>query len=244
MSSNCRACGRRGHWKAVCPYRTESSRPTGSSTASTAPTTTAVTEDDVILASQNLPMEFMQLPEVKESAIDEDPSAKQQGRMDEVFFVMGLGNHSHKVSEGSHNDSCETNSFNSYGGNLRPSDSARERLLARITRSESPHILPTGEKTEMESGYRSHLPRTAVSSSTEITCPSDPDDMPASVLFATHSPLGVLDLGATQTLIGSEHVSELIEGFGQALAADCTDAHVKSLSGLETKGHSPVLMHR
>ena len=67
--------------------------------------------------------------------------------------------------------------------------------------------------------------------------------MPASVLFATHSPLGVLDLGATQTLIGSEHVSELIEGFGQALAADCTDAHVKSLSGSETKGHSPVLMH-
>ena len=117
MSSNGRACGRRGHWKAVCPYRTESSRPTGSSTASTAPTTTVVTEDDVILASQSLPMEFMQLPEVKESAIDEDPSAKQQGRMDEVFFVMGLGNHSHKVSEGSHNDSCETNS---YGGNLRP----------------------------------------------------------------------------------------------------------------------------
>ena len=75
MSSNCRACGRRGHWKAECPYRTGSNRSAGSSTASTAPTTTVVTEGNAGAASQSLPMEFMQLPEVNESAIDEDTNA-------------------------------------------------------------------------------------------------------------------------------------------------------------------------
>ena len=87
MSSNCRACGRRGHWKAECPYRTGSNRSVGSSAASTAPTTTLVTEGNAVAASQSLPMEFMQLPEVNESAIDEDASAMTKGRMTDIFLL-------------------------------------------------------------------------------------------------------------------------------------------------------------
>ena len=87
MSSNCRACGRRGHWKAECPYRTGSNRSVGSSAASTAPTTTVVTEGNAVAASQSLPMEFMQLPEVNESAIDEDTNAMTKGRMTDVFLL-------------------------------------------------------------------------------------------------------------------------------------------------------------
>ena len=49
-------------------------------------------------------------------------------------------------------------------------------------------------------------------SSTETPCISDTINMPAAVLFATHSSLGVLDLGANKTVIGSEYVSDLIQG--------------------------------
>lgn len=39
-----------------------------------------------------------------------------------------------------------------------------------------------------------------------------PNHTDASVLFATHSTLGVLDLGATKTVIGSAYVKELVAG--------------------------------
>ena len=170
-----------------------------------------MTEGNAVAASQSLPMEFMQLPEVNESATDEDTNAMTKGRMTDVFFVVGLGKHSHHSTQGNHNDSGRTNS---YGGNL--SLSARERLLARITRSESPCIRPKSESTESgsvdASRSQSRLPCTTVSSSTETPCMSDTINMSAAVLFATHSSLGVLDLGATKTVIGSEHVSDLIQG--------------------------------
>ncbi|CAL1144556.1 unnamed protein product [Cladocopium goreaui] len=151
MSSNCRACGRRGHWKAECPYRTGSNRSVGSSAASTAPTTTVVTEGNAVAASQSLPMEFMQLPEVNESAIDEDASAMTKGRM---------------------------------------TDSERTEL-----------------GSVEASRDQNRLSGTTVSSSTEKPGISDTVNLSAAVLFATHSSLGVLDLGATKTVIGSEHAN-------------------------------------
>lgn len=46
-----------------------------------------MTEGNAVAASQSLPMEFMQLPEVNESAIDEDASAMTKGRMTDVFLL-------------------------------------------------------------------------------------------------------------------------------------------------------------
>ena len=123
------------------------------------------------------------------------------------MFFVGLGKHSH-------HSTWDLGRTNSYGGNL--SLSARERLLARITRSESPCIRLKSERTESgsveASRSQSRLSCTTVSSSTETPCISDTINMPAAVLFATHSSLGVLDLGATKTVIGSEYVSDLIQG--------------------------------
>ncbi|CAL1168143.1 unnamed protein product [Cladocopium goreaui] len=59
LESNCRLCGRKGHWKSECPMRSQSA---SSSTAASAPVTLSVGA----LASMDevMPLEFMKLPEV------------------------------------------------------------------------------------------------------------------------------------------------------------------------------------
>ena len=52
------------------------------------------------------------------------------------------------------------------------------------------------------------------------TCQSEPP--PQCVLFATHSTYGVLDLGASKTVIGSNHVAELIGGLDEVIRSQLT----------------------
>ena len=56
MQSNCRACGRKGHWKAECPYKNASSAASTTSGMTSAPTSAAIVDDDA------LPLEFVKLP--------------------------------------------------------------------------------------------------------------------------------------------------------------------------------------
>ena len=70
MESSCRICGRRGHWKAECPDRP---RNAASSNASTAPAMTSMTEGSLTeAASELMTMEFMQLPVIADTALDEE----------------------------------------------------------------------------------------------------------------------------------------------------------------------------
>eukprot|EP00435_Cladocopium_sp_Y103_P030666 s3392_g7.t1 len=75
LATNCKACGRRGHWKAECPFKnnTMSSGPAaaGSATTSSMPTTTTAVANDSLQPDDLLPMEFVQLPEMC-PALDED----------------------------------------------------------------------------------------------------------------------------------------------------------------------------
>ncbi|CAL1173706.1 unnamed protein product [Cladocopium goreaui] len=61
MQSNCRACGRKGHWKAECPFKSTAPSTT-SQASSTAPTSTVIIEQDV------LPVEFLNLPQLPTEA--------------------------------------------------------------------------------------------------------------------------------------------------------------------------------
>eukprot|EP00435_Cladocopium_sp_Y103_P024425 s3886_g6.t1 len=76
MSTNCKACGRRGHWKAECPYKNAATGGTGTSsigsTSGSMPTTTAIVDESTLHADEMLPMEFMMLPEEQTASLDED----------------------------------------------------------------------------------------------------------------------------------------------------------------------------
>ena len=75
LSSNCRICGKRGHWKAECPSRgTSSTTPsTVPGSASAVPTTTTIV-DHMSEMDEIMPMEFVHLP--RHSTIDEDTSGE------------------------------------------------------------------------------------------------------------------------------------------------------------------------
>ena len=68
LQSNCRACGRRGHWKAECPYKGETTSQSGMSGngGSTAPTTTLVTDPSSLGADDALPLEFLGMPTIED----------------------------------------------------------------------------------------------------------------------------------------------------------------------------------
>ena len=87
------------------------------------------------------------------------------------------------------------------------------QLSYRFVRVILAHVSGLHNSPQVEaSRSQSRLSCTTVSSSTETPCISDTINMPAAVFFATHSSLGVLDLGANKTVIGSEYVSDLIQG--------------------------------
>ncbi|CAL1140205.1 unnamed protein product [Cladocopium goreaui] len=75
LSSNCRACGQKGHWKAECPLRQNSQNPGSSS--SQAPTGTVVTDANTETAD-SLPLEFLQLHKTCETSIDEDVALNEE----------------------------------------------------------------------------------------------------------------------------------------------------------------------
>lgn len=65
LESNCRLCGKKGHWKSECPQRQQPANATaGSSAVSLSLARSTTVEDD-----DAMPMEFMMLPEVGTSGL-------------------------------------------------------------------------------------------------------------------------------------------------------------------------------
>lgn len=85
MQSNCRACGRKGHWKAECPFKS-SAPSTTSQPPSTAPTS-VITEQDA------LPLGFLNLPQVTSEASCPLPEEPNQtcGDQGELCFFSTWG---------------------------------------------------------------------------------------------------------------------------------------------------------
>lgn len=93
LSSTCRLCGQRGHWKAECPQRF-SHNPSSSSSTGGVPTASTSFVD--LSQDQSLPLEFMQLPSVHESTIDEPPPQLSSivlfGDVSNMSVTMGIIN--------------------------------------------------------------------------------------------------------------------------------------------------------
>ena len=68
MQSTCRLCNQKGHWKAECPMRSQFQSGTSSMSGSSTAPTTHVTADHSDV--NNLPMEFLNLPEDFAESLD------------------------------------------------------------------------------------------------------------------------------------------------------------------------------
>ena len=210
MNSTCRICNKKGHWKAECPFRQSSTAASASgmshsSASGTLPTTTVIADqgDDM------LPLEFVQLPEFTMPKSDESqPSFLSCHRMSGVSSPCYVG-----VIHG------ESNGDNMVRQGKHPT--AYERIKARFsckmqdTREftslprKNDHLRPTA-MTAMDRIQRNASPRSEASLEAPRQASASPIWSESQVCFATHASYGILDLGASKTVIGSDCLPELI----------------------------------
>ena len=220
MNSACRICLRTGHWKAECPYRNSAPPQTPSTASGAAPTTTTVIEQtDKVM--DPLPMEFLNLPEHQPIDHVEDPAEANRGKQSIVSHVglhadvyhMGILLESRENKHGYVGPGHErlqrwitrNEKSTTMSSHVRNAESAKDRLhqfnLARAPNRIRPE--PDRPKSDhspivQEPNQVSNIPR----------IPSISEEM---ICFATYGSMGVLDLGASKTVIGSDFVTDLIE---------------------------------
>ena len=172
LESRCRICDKIGHWKAECPQlkANQSSESGARGNSLSAPTTFVRTE-----AMDNLPLEFLHLPEASPTIDDPrfcGPECFVNVAQCDLFVSRGRLKDSHqsKVSE---------------------------------TKQPMHQHMPRNEPSELSVAHQVPVLQTATDS-----YPSDEGDDIA--CFATFGCHGVVDLGATKTVIGSNLVRDLI----------------------------------
>ena len=223
LSSNCRACGQKGHWKAECPLR--QNQQNAGSASSQAPTGTVVT-DASLETMDSLPLEFLQLPRSDEATIDEATLTEPS----QVFVCQATSSRTRLYYRGRILGESKGISIGPLGENNN-SMSLKERLRTTVLRKDdepmstvlSPHVQVSPSSLKMERSDRSISVQghPMMHSKVEVPCPTPSTGSSEisvnPVCFATHTTFGVLDLGASKTVIGSDHVKSLICSLDQSL---------------------------
>ena len=188
LSSSCRLCGQRGHWKAECPQRFGASS-TGSGSSSGIPTATTSFVD--LTNDTSLPLEFMQLPSVQEPTIDEPLLHSSQ-----VVFFGDTSNMS--VTQG-----------------------VIQRLQQRNQHSRSQAVVTSTKvsKPSVTTPVCGENPRSDLQHLASLKAGANGLDEP--VCFASHSSFGVVDLGASKTVIGNKSVQELLDALDPKARSQC-----------------------
>ena len=202
LESQCRICHQYGHWKAECPKRQDASSTSGSRPAAQAPTSyvqvTSSTEQ-----TDALGLEFLQLPIHAETPIDVTQPASiyhsmctatpvnqpksQSPTMQQLYRT--LNNMNELVKDSKSQLQYSLNQWNQQSQIDNPSKSVCHRLDSVV-----PHVIADQAQPEHRTDDES-----AEAVSESLAC------------FASHSSFGVVDLGATKTVIGSKLVPELLQ---------------------------------
>ena len=208
--------GSMGHWKAECPFKGSSSTANASTAASSMPTTTLTLAGREVKSEDLMPLEFVKPPIEPGSALDGDSGDVQNHMMFVVDLIQG-DNHNQ--------DYRFHNSIMRDGMGHQGWGTARERLRQWGFRNEPGVDNPMTAKDRL----RSHLKHQPPSQRVRPIVPENPNttirqvhqprsftdmtDMHA--CFASHGSHGVLDLGASKTVIGSEGIVELIQSLDE-----------------------------
>ena len=197
LSSHCRLCGQKGHWRAECPQRSTQMASAAASTSAPSTSQSSFTGlATVETQGDHLPLEFLELPSI-EKTLDDAP-----GLISHIFVVGVLNSHRERMRQQMH-----AWGFHTSGGNTSAS-----------SRSAAKSILPSQCRSEIEPEIDSVRDR-------ESQSPASTIGMPPAVTLAVqasgpdtswfeHGPVGILDTGATKTVIGSQ----LLPAFMKALS--------------------------
>ena len=184
LESNCRHCGRKGHWRAECPERSRSSNATA---ANSAPTMTSMTMTSDTTIEGTLPLEFVHLPEIIESTVD---VSSPHAAFVSIHGDRVIGDNRKVINIGDNNK--ET-------GKSRIIRMVAERLGFLPT-----HFRPRSEHAStFVSSEHPHAP-----TSEQAMLPQLAQAEP--VLYTSTGAFGILDSGATKTVMGSQLLSDFL----------------------------------
>ena len=198
LSSYCKACGRKGHWKAECPYRSADGGQSGGGAVSSqmaAPASVVTTQEP-----GGLPLEFFQVPQQQLTTLDASRP------LCEFSFgtVSCLGHQGLDIAKRRmHASFCEV---------MKQKGENQGSHLSEVRNEKALNLPPTSSFLS-----RREIPSMQQMSNTALTSQilensqvkGQSEDW---MLFATHGTYGVVDSGATKTVIGSSFVAELLQG--------------------------------
>lgn len=212
LSSFCRKCGQKGHWKSECPNSAGSYSSDGRSSSSHAPTAAASYVD---MPMNSLPLEFMQLPTHQEESLDASCSHPVQ----DIFVGISNANITYGEDMGSRYG-------DSYLLRNRKSHDEVQSCQQAISILQNRHHKSFGKNPLLSS----HAPESCLrqlnpSERAQFhTDRFDPDRSLPSVEeahFASHGSYGVVDLGASKTVIGSDSLKELMKSLPPEILQHC-----------------------
>ena len=220
LESNCRLCGKKGHWRNECP-----NKPQGGTSTSSAAVTVSLAEPAHEMDS-SMPEEFLLLPEMSAHAT-KDILSKSQVNVQSVFYGTGVEeptNPPRAVNMKVLRDKIRSHIAGRYDTNFGVKtlvSRIEQKLRLQASQPATPaarnkRILrtpPVSDSRSQVSNADSCPTETTQSMSTAAESPISTAAHPLSeAFFATHDTHGILDTGATKTVIGSVHVKEFLDG--------------------------------
>jgi len=174
-----------------------------------------------------LPLEFLNLPSASHGAIDDAlPILVQISHELTHVRARGIG-YRDKIHGESTGDNWGTigspspkERLKAWGFRNEIHDTAKKRLAASLLNHRSlpaerqQHVLARASEMSPECRPSDHTRDHARNPETVVESPhveTKTVDSEATICFATHGSHGILDLGASKTVIGSDHVAELIQ---------------------------------
>ena len=218
LSSYCRKCGAKGHWKSECP-NVSSNFSDGRTSSTSAPTASTSYVD---VPRDGLPLEFMQLPSVHESPLD----VTCLHPVHEVFMGVSSVNITPGVVRQGY-----SHRFGVYNLSAISAEEVREREYVQNKCQAISTLQRRNQCSFPEPSYQfredqpkslsppMHLRQTNRSERNVAEAVVRPpwED----VHFASFSSYGVVDLGASKTVIGSQCLKDLMKALPKNIVQKC-----------------------
>ena len=227
LESNCRLCGKKGHWKSECPTRNQGTASGSHAAAATLSVASSAAESD-----SAMPAEFLELPMVSESGV-KDSSPTKPCFVQTFFSVDCFNKPQQKNDHPAKNMRAirERIRCRIEGNSVSNPRSKVQSLVHRIEMKLQSHDKHPSQVSKQVLPEKHILCPSALSDSHRSfskprTCPKETGQHPnapaaspihdtagaeAETWFASHDTWGILDTGATKTVMGSHHVSSFLK---------------------------------
>ena len=197
MESRCRICDQYGHWKAECPRRNDPTVNPHAGTSANRPGTAPTSFVQVSQEHHDTDALTLEFLELPDAAGTALDATQLECPCFMVIPNIHDDNHSARFR---------------LAQTMKRIQTTDPKAVATVRNRE---LIPAIRQSLHCRAQRSHSPAQPLSDDTAVTC------------FATHGSLGVVDLGATKTVIGSNQVREFLDNMDEGIRSRITKCPCK-----------------